>query len=1336
MPPKKVNKNTDLFEDSLDENSDEEDVEGRSLRKRFRTPEDIFDFLDDDDKPFIKRLKLAEVFYKKENFDVQNREVVLLTWMCGNEQTDARNLKTCLSWVQSERFKNLDIPPQQSKALLLAILKRVKECEDYESEQLTVSIILHLMNTPLLNKQSSLTYCAFVGELINNIEHDDLLLNLLQSPQLRGNFMRPKFLQNFIECIVIPLSKNGSRYEKNQSVYKEISSFVTWGLFGFKFQYFNEYIKSMFEETSIRNDYSCATILFAHLTNMYSTKNAEIAYKLIFDTFCESSHADSLSKFRFFILLLKHLGFKLKKHFKMVDGVDGITIAKSVCDVHSSMRIASSLFASFAKHEISGYSSINGINLNVFCTEYLKFIVGSFGEADVTLLVQIRSVIKLSPTSIELVAGKLLQFIMRADVVSCGDVYREVLKDIMIVYSKMHRIRQLIDTIITCLKFDGSESIASKYSFCKKLEVTSPRNEVNRIENVLTEDISECFKEGVTKLSYSLAVEVYSIFRKGIKEILENFNDLATDINRVTYVEVLCTLMSDFFKAVSISDRKVPKATQMEFYNYMNDDKSEILGKFGEALLQLKHYQNLISVYLNLCYSWGELYILLNHYSMLEDIKFVPMQSNDNSVFNIVYLHSYLSTAKWNLIYERIENFGSLPCQLIMFKLCIQKLRAMMIFEADGVNEEVETNLMNYLVHMLESNGNFTNILRNFVIGDSLCMLYLLPKMKGKILRRMAGILLWEPCEALKSCESLIEAIYFVCLEEIHKVYGDFSKSAVVQYFGRFKRADFMHNSDKSEVIAEALNSIKVSKKGCSIDVAVLRRVIDVFKFYDVYGLPENALKITVWFMYYLMMDLKIAEVEAEKLPALQSLRSDVEGIFAGLYSSHRIPGNVRNKKLLMNLMSLNIKSTFKYVRQNQDALRDIAEVPLDGNVRVCTSLLSSHLVSDVSENDEIFNEIGEKFINGIDEFCSEDYIEMYCIFYKYYLKDKKKMKIIRRKVDVFRDLVVANKITNMKAVVDILKLFMNHHVEKLDDAFIHELWKKVWNNAELEENVQGYGELLGYLLICVKSDEKFEELLNDVKTVMNKSVASVNGKRFNKLVAILDATMKQNLSNYKLKSLYALIVNLALHLIVEDKSDMLDGMFIPMRRLIAMDEKRHMPTARTMEAICMLVSRKLESTSPHTFNACADLLRTLLLNHKLLCHDRMPSILNQCRALFEELCTMNNQLEKADKQQVEAVLGCAYAFEKLIASIKMSKETVDNNIAVFIIVDILKRYEEVTFNPIVKISVDNCVFHLLTRCDARSKLYLESVLSPASTEIFNDLNTTFRKHYLYMGAS
>lgn len=70
--------------------------------------------------------------------------------------------------------------------------------------------------------------------------------------------------------------------------------------------------------------------------------------------------------------------------------------------------------------------------------------------------------------------------------------------------------------------------------------------------------------------------------------------------------------------------------------------------------------------FLNVCYYWAEIYVVIVYYSIDNEIELKTCVDSDFTSCNLTYLHSYLSGKQWCLISERINNFGEQPCKELM----------------------------------------------------------------------------------------------------------------------------------------------------------------------------------------------------------------------------------------------------------------------------------------------------------------------------------------------------------------------------------------------------------------------------------------------------------------------------------------------------------------------------------------------------------------------------------------------------------------------------------------------------------------------------------------------
>lgn len=98
--------------------------------------------------------------------------------------------------------------------------------------------------------------------------------------------------------------------------------------------------------------------------------------------------------------------------------------------------------------------------------------------------------------------------------------------------------------------------------------------------------------------------------------------------------------------------------------------------------------------FLSLAYMWAEVYITLTYYSMNKEVT-VPTVA-DYSGDSLTYLHSYMTRTEWQLVEQRITNFGQPPCTRLLQKLYLQKLHAMLLLEEE-VKPEAISNVVKWL---------------------------------------------------------------------------------------------------------------------------------------------------------------------------------------------------------------------------------------------------------------------------------------------------------------------------------------------------------------------------------------------------------------------------------------------------------------------------------------------------------------------------------------------------------------------------------------------------------------------------------------------------------------
>ncbi|PNF39825.1 hypothetical protein B7P43_G03174 [Cryptotermes secundus] len=148
------------------------------------------------------------------------------------------------------------------------------------------------------------------------------------------------------------------------------------------------------------------------------------------------------------------------------------------------------------------------------------------------------------------------------------------------------------------------------------------------------------------------------------------------------FLQIISKLMCHFLRGTRVADHSVPSQIVLKFSSMMTE-LQDLLGKLGQALLHREHNCLLMVAFLQLCYNWGEMKVLLIHYSVkyesAADLQLAALQE-DISATNLSYLHPYLNSELWNLVAQRIDNFGEADCKELLVKLILQKLQAVVLY--------------------------------------------------------------------------------------------------------------------------------------------------------------------------------------------------------------------------------------------------------------------------------------------------------------------------------------------------------------------------------------------------------------------------------------------------------------------------------------------------------------------------------------------------------------------------------------------------------------------------------------------------------------------------------
>lgn len=117
------------------------------------------------------------------------------------------------------------------------------------------------------------------------------------------------------------------------------------------------------------------------------------------------------------------------------------------------------------------------------------------------------------------------------------------------------------------------------------------------------------------------------------------------------------------------------------------------------------------------------------------------------------------------------------------------------------------------------------------------------------------------------------------------------------------------------------------------------------------------------------------------------------------------------------------------------------------------------------------------------------------------------------------------------------------------------------------------------------------------------------------------------------------------------------------------------------------ILMKSCEKDFEGAFSLSISILEMFLKTRNAIVMDRLPVYLQQYRVLLKAITTRSNSDESsADKIDLKTASDCVHRLEKLTKSLVACKRDM-GRIAVFLIADILERYEKINLYPNVKVS-------------------------------------------------
>lgn len=115
----------------------------------------------------------------------------------------------------------------------------------------------------------------------------------------------------------------------------------------------------------------------------------------------------------------------------------------------------------------------------------------------------------------------------------------------------------------------------------------------------------------------------------------------------------------------------------MQFVVFFKSEFDLVFYSRIECVAYVFQSSDFVESFLHLCKVWGDMQIVFLTYESTPRKVAKQVGATGNSPTNLVYLHSYLSDYHWNLIAQRVANFGNenCICRLVSISTVVYKMR-------------------------------------------------------------------------------------------------------------------------------------------------------------------------------------------------------------------------------------------------------------------------------------------------------------------------------------------------------------------------------------------------------------------------------------------------------------------------------------------------------------------------------------------------------------------------------------------------------------------------------------------------------------------------------------
>ncbi|XP_030755377.1 uncharacterized protein LOC115881831 [Sitophilus oryzae] len=1334
--------------------------------------EDLLNTLSDSSEPIAKRMRIADKAFKSYQVPILHKETKLIKWAFNNISTSDTDIWILLqTWLSSDQFRDLvqnDIYYDDIVEISDVFLHKLElsESKDPLLRKLIKDAALSLINHRIFKqffKYNLKTYFKFLSKVAGNINCPLQFIEFIRSPTLfPKNFIsEEKFGKYFLEYFLPACASYAVQFKEHIVLFEEISKVVQKCIF-------NENVKkvdSLFSQYIEGQDIEKGSLLhniLKHLMSVYSQNKSllNVHFNLIIYSFCES-YSDFNLIYKFALFLFNFLNFNLSSDFNI-----NSTKFVALVSLSQSLELLLILLDVISKKSFTDIA-ICKISFTSFLRKVFKSLI-VLKIPTLTVYEIFLRIITINPLVIEPLINEIVIFFMLANNEQNVEIYEKAVSSVFEIFSKLHRIENFIAKVIQAFK--GSlinkhkylDNIENVYLFNGKHDILVPKNTNVTVSSIFSKNILQSFTNCISGLASWQIINLVKTFIFHLNSsVTEYLNEsYETDSLKLIFIEILGILICQLLQSVKMADHTIPQNVVIKFVNGLEELKN-ILKIFGNSLIKQEHNHITMRTFLNIAYVWAEIYMTLTYYSINNEVKMVTLMDNTYTACNLLYLHSYLDVLQWQLISQRISNFGEYPCKRLLQKLFIQKYRAMLLFEKD-INEDIVLNIVKRIQNNLEDTWKD-------LLLDKFAVNVILPKMDVNALVFVAEHLIEDKAllelHHIQESITIANSVAYVIMTKISKLTKtkrkhdqESNKSLSAKLFSAISKDIFLKNNTESKL--EVIQEIKeVLENGNTIEFDIAKKETKILSYLKILQLIPiiysnvNNQKLVFLYLYALHNDL---------LSGTEELNTLCENIMIGMLQAYRfqITDLLDSNTLCINILehfkrhnnifSLVIDNLFKSAESIKSFEPTVLCLikKLESQKYLSASFTVIQAANRIKKSrmdlatKEVVNDYKDKIFSKMVKLAckSDNLIEAYSACLKHYLSTEKDAKILEKlteKLPTYINYSLENISNENKRGCVILFTAILHNKQKLNSVD-DDIVLKVWNACKTVDVGDEYSHLIN-LIVTLIPNESFEIILKDLLELTEHNINDKNYKLLSRQLRIWESILTCNINPVKMKIWQEILEKLIQKLLNLLRSNKVDTECV--KDIIHLEENiiytQHCMLSPTLVDLFLINATILNTSENYNFEiiftSSISLLEKLLKHRNAMIMDRLPPFLQQYRIILKVLCDKSNSDQSETSLDIKKASDCAHKLEKLTKNLVACKKDM-SRIAVFLIADILERYEQINLYPNVKLHLNNCVYSLVSLTDHHAVSYLMRTLSNASTEMFKILYEHYKKYYMFTG--